>query len=132
MIIVEDATLDPRFANNPLVTDEPNIGFYAGATLTTREGHNLGTLCIIDTVPRARLTEVEQDRLRVLADIVVDEIEFLAVKRQAALQDRLLQLSEIMSGVGRWRFDFAANRAEWSGRHQLDSLRVGIEVFRLR
>ncbi len=52
MMIVEDATLDTRFTTNPLVTAAPHIRFYAGAPLTDPEGHNLGSLCVIDRRPR--------------------------------------------------------------------------------
>src|SRR3954467_6705818 len=52
LMVVPDATLDPRFATNPLVTGAPHIRFYAGAPLVTDEGFPLGSLCIIDSVPR--------------------------------------------------------------------------------
>jgi PAS domain S-box-containing protein len=52
MLVVPDALADPRFANTPMVVDEPHLRFYAGVPLTTREGYVLGTLCVIDSVAR--------------------------------------------------------------------------------
>lgn len=73
MLVVEDATLDPRFADNPAVTGPLGIRFYAGVPLQVRENLNLGTLCIADTRPRT-LDAAMRSTLEDLAAIVVREI----------------------------------------------------------
>jgi GAF domain-containing protein len=65
------------------VVGELGIRFYAGAVLTSPEGYNLGTLCVIDTKPRPRPTDRELNRLRALARIVVDELERIRLDRCA-------------------------------------------------
>ena len=71
---VPDAAADVRFADNPLVTGDPRIRFYAGAPLLSPEGQPLGTLCAIDTVPR-QLTTDQREALRVLARQVMTHLE---------------------------------------------------------
>jgi PAS domain S-box-containing protein len=115
VMVVEDATLDPRFAGNPLVVGEVGIRFYVGAVLTSPSGCNLGSLCVIDTKPRERPSDRDLDRLRTLAKIVVDEMERLRVNRLRWEQTRLLQLAETMSGVGHWRYDMISGDLFWSG-----------------
>ena len=75
VLVVPDATQDERFKHNALVTGEPGIRFYAGAPLRTPDGFNLGSLCVIDTVPRSDLDERERSILEHLASLVVDELE---------------------------------------------------------
>lgn len=70
---VPDACADPRFADNPLVTGAPYIRFYAGCPLYVPGGHAIGTLCIIDRVPR-RLDPDQLKRLRDLADCLQREV----------------------------------------------------------
>jgi GAF domain-containing protein len=74
VLVVSDAYMDPRFASNPLVQDTPHIRFYAGAPITTIEGLGLGTLCVIDRVPRTIGPE-EARALRGLARQVMIQLE---------------------------------------------------------
>ncbi len=60
LFIVNDATQDPAFVNNPLCSGEPNIRFYAGMPLKTQDGYNVGTLCVIDQKPRILSAEHQQ------------------------------------------------------------------------
>ncbi len=70
---VRDAAHDPRFHDNPLVLGKPDIRFYAGTPLIDPNGKPLGTLCVIDRVPRT-LTPLQRDGLRVLGRAVIDQI----------------------------------------------------------
>lgn len=72
--VVEDASADPRFADNPMVTGAPFIRFYAGYPVRTAEGLALGSLCVLDTEPR-RLREREMRALRELALLASDEVQ---------------------------------------------------------
>jgi PAS domain S-box-containing protein len=70
LMIIEDALTDHRFHDNPLVTSDPHIRFYAGAPLKTSEGINLGTLCVIDRVPRSLSEEQRANLIRVSRQVV--------------------------------------------------------------
>ncbi len=74
LLVVPDAVTDERFSKNPLVTADPPIRFYAGAPLVTSDGYALGTLCVIDHVPR-QLQAHEADVLRALSRQVLAQIE---------------------------------------------------------
>lgn len=71
VMVVPDATKDARFAANPLVTGDPYIRFYAGAPLVTEDGLPLGSLCVIDRMPRDGLTDLQYHGLQVMAEAVV-------------------------------------------------------------
>jgi hypothetical protein len=73
-LIVPDASLDARFSDNPLVTGEPKVRFYAGAPLVTEDGYVLGTLCVVDFVPK-ELSAAQTKALEVLRNQVMRELE---------------------------------------------------------
>ncbi|MET0935315.1 MAG: GAF domain-containing protein [Luteibacter sp.] len=72
-LVVEDTQRDARFRENPLVTGDPHIRFYAGCPIKGPDGHAIGTLCVMDHEPR-RLDATQLNVLRTLADIAEDEI----------------------------------------------------------
>lgn len=73
-LVVPNALNDSRFAENPLVTQAPEIRFYAGAPLISPEGYAIGTLCVVDTVPRDLSLE-QQEGLRALSNQVIAQLE---------------------------------------------------------
>jgi GAF domain-containing protein len=74
VLVVPDASKDPRFSNNPLVTGSPWIRFYAGAPLVTPAGHAIGTLSVVDYKPH-ELNQPQQRALVMLARQTVDQFE---------------------------------------------------------
>ena len=118
VMVVEDAWNDPRFAENPLVTGEMGVRFYAGAALFDRDGRALGALCVIDTCPHT-LTAEQRALLRDLADSVQTEMELrqarateAAERRQAQQiyrrsEERLrLHIQQTPMAVIEWNLDF--------------------------
>ncbi|MFN2392314.1 MAG: PAS domain S-box protein [Pyrinomonadaceae bacterium] len=87
VFVVSDATRDERFAGNQLVTSDPNIKFYAGVPLKTTEGHALGTLCVIDRIPRS-LSPQQTKALKVLGHQVLSRLE---------LRQNLKRLEDLMN-----------------------------------
>ncbi|HEV7291328.1 MAG TPA: histidine kinase dimerization/phosphoacceptor domain -containing protein [Devosia sp.] len=80
--VLENAATDIRSLANPLVAGEFGLRFYAGVPLTTTDGYNLGTLCVIDREPRP-VTENQISQLRHLASLVMDQMELRLAARQA-------------------------------------------------
>lgn len=87
LFIISDATQDARFADNPLVSGEPHIRFYAGKPLRNAEGFNIGTLCIIDSQPR-QLTETQK---QMFSDLGSWAETVLRLRQLSATQTTLLQ-----------------------------------------
>ncbi|MGI9271204.1 MAG: sensor domain-containing diguanylate cyclase [Woeseiaceae bacterium] len=77
VFLISDASADPRFADNPLVTEEPNIRFYAGCPIQGPHAQRIGTLCLIDSKAR-EMSDDELDMLRDLAAMVEGELELMA------------------------------------------------------
>jgi diguanylate cyclase (GGDEF)-like protein/PAS domain S-box-containing protein len=78
---VRDATADPRFSGNPLVTGEPNIRYYAGVPLKLRSGHRIGTLCIIDCKARAQLDPAQRRTLTQFAELATIQLELRRLRQ---------------------------------------------------
>src|SRR6201987_527603 len=89
LFVVPDASKDPRFSSNPFVVSDPKIRFYAGAPFTSSDGHPLGTLCVVDMVPRA-LTPSQEAALLALSRQVQAQCELRKnlIELRTALDER--------------------------------------------
>ncbi len=114
--IIPDALEDPRFADNPLVHNAPNIRFYAGAPLISDEGLSLGSLCVLSPEPRAGLTPLQQQGLEVLATAVMRRLNASRRKLEGETamersNDRFRTLADSMPQIA-WSAD-AAGRVDY-------------------
>jgi diguanylate cyclase (GGDEF)-like protein/PAS domain S-box-containing protein len=128
---VTDASSDPRWAENPLVTGYPGIRFYAGMPLTLHDGVRVGALCILDRTPR----ELNNEQRRVLTALAAAAVEALELRmrtlqREAAQQRQhddavsdlqaakamaaLVARTDRLMGVGRWSLDLDTKQVSWS------------------
>jgi PAS domain S-box-containing protein len=97
ILVVQDAWTDERFVTNPLVTAEPHIRFYAGAPLMTASGYTLGTLCVIDYVPR----ELSPQQLRALQSLSRQVMAQLELRRTVAELAQTQQQSQQLQKLTR-------------------------------
>jgi two-component sensor histidine kinase len=114
-VMVTDVLGDPRFRDNPLVTGEPYIRFYAGVPLRAYNGTILGSLCLIDREQRAALTDVELERLGDFAGIVMAEADLRRVVAERDEAQRMLERALDFSGIATWQLDPKTGAMYWHG-----------------
>jgi diguanylate cyclase (GGDEF)-like protein len=113
-MIVEDACKDPRFAESPFVRGWPHVRFYAGMPLRLKPGVNIGTLSIIDFVPR-RFSEEQIAHLVALSDLIVSEIcGRHAARELKAREKRMAQIAR-MAKFGGYEWNIATDEVVWDG-----------------
>jgi diguanylate cyclase (GGDEF)-like protein len=134
VFVVEDATLDPRFADNGLVTAPPHVRLYAGVPLVVRPGIALGSFCLIDTKPR-RLTAEEASLLcrlavvafglieshktatqgvRLAAEATLQQYDLMEQRQESSLRDRHFAHVEAIATIGSWTYDLSTKLVSWS------------------
>ena len=138
-LAIEDASHDPRFADNPLVTGDPNIRSYLGQPVRGSGGHLLGALCVADDRPRV-FGSTERDLLACFAKVVEDLIrahaESLATSRlnkrlteearKLRKSNRLLKQAEKIGGIGAWELNLSTQSLQFSDElYALSGLQTG-------
>lgn len=100
-LVVEDLQHDPRFQDNPLVTQQPNLRFYAGVPLIDRHGYALGTIAVVDTQPRA-FSVAQCNLLRDLSTLVITALES---RHRANLLTKLAMTDSLTGLANRVNFE---------------------------
>lgn len=95
VLVVPDARADARFVDNPSVVGDPHVRFYAGAPLLTTDGHALGSLCVVDTVPRT----LSPAQLRALAALSRQVVANMELRRIAGMLAAALDTARTLSGL---------------------------------
>lgn len=109
VLVIPNSLEDDRFYDNPFVTNDPHIRFYAGAPLTTADGHNIGSLCVIDNKPR-QISPEQISALESLARQVVGQMELRrSLKKLEASQVELQKAKEVAEEAYRVKGEFLAN-----------------------
>ncbi|MDH3200807.1 MAG: PAS domain S-box protein [Myxococcales bacterium] len=113
LLVVPDAFEDDRFHDNPLVTGDPRVRFYAGYPLTTPDGHVLGTLCAIDHKAR-RITDQQLDTLKILGRQAADQLE---LRRQLLISkdyEQLFDNSNVLPAIADFNGFFERINRRWT------------------
>ncbi len=121
---VVDATKDPRFHDNPLVANAPHVRFYAGVPLEVNGGHRVGTLCVIDSLPK-QLTEVQRAALKHLAEAVEHKLAAVRAEQQMYESTPAEIFCVTIEGVfvsasTRWLAKLGFSWSEVAGKNLLD------------
>ena len=119
ILVVNDAAQDERFVNNPLVTAEPKLRFYAGVPLVTSNGEALGTICVFDTKPRG-LTQDQLDALQVLSREVMGQFELR--RSIVILEQSMLKQETYIDQLQEYQRELEKVRAELENQSLTDPL----------
>ena len=114
VLVIPDARADARFADNPLVLDGPRFRFYAGAPLTTPDGHAVGVLCVLDSQPR-QLSDDQLMSLEALARQVVSQLQLRRAEHALDRERSQLRLALDAARMGTWEFEPATDLVYCSG-----------------
>lgn len=113
VMVVGDATLDPRFAANRFVTGDMHVRFYAGAPLAVHPGLRIGALCLLDNRPRD-FTEADAEKLKMMATVVVNELRRRRTLIDLRRQKHLMAQAARITKIGSWSYDVADDRLIFS------------------
>lgn len=125
LYVIGDACKDPRALSNPLVAGEFGLRFYAAVPLQTDDNYNLGTLCVIDKIPRS-LTEDEKLILKQLAQIVMDEMELRLV-----LRNTVTNVKKLSSDISYHLHETIKHIESASGNDQRDKVLGYLDASRM-
>lgn len=121
ILVIPNAIKDDRFANNPLVRGNSKIRFYAGAPLVTPNGLSVGTLCVMDTVPR-QLSYQQLDALRRLSRQAIAQMELIQEvrnRKQSEIEGRQLSLTDDLTGLHNRRGFFVMAEQQLKIAHRM-------------